>query len=177
MFCALCLVCPGSAVSWNRKDCNRQSIKRVQITWSIGLVCAWLLGHKCSFPNSHFLGSVVRNNKRSSGIEGKTSDCLSRNCLYYRYTQGRRQRGGRWCPAPPFEIGAPHFTFVPPVAAYIQYCILKMCPPCCYILATGLVILSCVSAGNCSLNHLNLWLLFFRWFPHGTIAACEKLSD
>jgi len=37
--------------------------------------------------------------------------------------------GGQWCPAPPFEIGSPHFTFGPPVAAYIQYCILKMCPP------------------------------------------------
>jgi len=39
----------------------------------------------------------------------------------------------------------PHFRFGPPVAAHIQYCILKMCPPpsgfwppCCYILATGL---------------------------------------
>jgi len=37
--------------------------------------------------------------------------------------QGRRQRGAQWCPAPPFEIGAPHFTFGPSVAAYIQYCI------------------------------------------------------
>jgi len=44
-----------------------------------------MLGHECSFPNSHFLDSVVRNNKRSSGIDGKTSDCLSRNCLYYRF--------------------------------------------------------------------------------------------
>jgi len=41
-----------------------------------------MLGHECSFPNSHFLVSVVRNNKTSSSIEGKTSDCLSRNCLY-----------------------------------------------------------------------------------------------
>jgi len=37
--------------------------------------------------------------------------------------------GGPVVPGPPFEIGAPHFTFGPPVAAYIQYCILKMCPP------------------------------------------------
>ena len=38
--------------------------------------------------------------------------------------------GGQWCPAPPlFEICTPHFTFGPPVAAYIQYCILKMCNP------------------------------------------------
>jgi len=43
--------------------------------------------------------------------------------------QGRRQRGGQWCPAHPFEICAPHFTFGPLVAAYIQYSILKMWPP------------------------------------------------
>ena len=39
--------------------------------------------------------------------------------------------GGPVVPGPPFEICAPHFTFAPPVAAYIQYCILKMWPPCC----------------------------------------------
>ena len=50
------------------------------------------------------------------------SDCLSRNCLYYRY-------------------------------------------------------LVFVSASNRSLNRLNLWLLFFRWFPHGKSAACKKLPD
>jgi len=43
--------------------------------------------------------------------------------------QGRRQREGQWCPAPPFEIGAPHFTFGPLVATCIQYCIFKMWPP------------------------------------------------
>ena len=37
--------------------------------------------------------------------------------------------GDKWCPAPPFEIGAPHLTFSLPVAAYIQYCILKMWSP------------------------------------------------
>jgi len=26
-----------------------------------------------------------------------------------RYQQGHRQRGGQWCPAPPFEIGVPPF--------------------------------------------------------------------
>jgi len=35
--------------------------------------------------------------------------------------QVRRQQGGQRMP--------PHFTFGPPVAAYIQYCIFKMCPP------------------------------------------------
>jgi len=37
--------------------------------------------------------------------------------------------GGQWCPAPPYEIGAPHFTFGPPVAAYIRHCILKCSRP------------------------------------------------
>jgi len=36
VFCALCMVCPGSADSWNRQGCNRQSMQRVEDTWSIG---------------------------------------------------------------------------------------------------------------------------------------------
>ena len=36
VFCALCMVCPGSAFSWNSQDCNRESMQRVQNTWSIG---------------------------------------------------------------------------------------------------------------------------------------------
>jgi len=32
VFCALCMVCPGSAVSWNRHGCNRQSMQQVQNT-------------------------------------------------------------------------------------------------------------------------------------------------
>jgi len=36
VFYALCMVCPGSAVSWNRQDCIRQSMQRVQNAWSIG---------------------------------------------------------------------------------------------------------------------------------------------
>ena len=44
-----------------------------------------MLGHKCSFPNRPFRDSVRKKYKRSSGIDGKTSNCLSRNCLYYRY--------------------------------------------------------------------------------------------
>jgi len=35
------------------------------------------------------------------------------------------------------------------------------------------VILRFLYASNCSLNRLNLWLLF-RWFPHGKTAACKK---
>jgi len=39
VFCVLCMVCPGRTVSWNRQECNRQSMQRVQYTWSIGLDC------------------------------------------------------------------------------------------------------------------------------------------
>jgi len=123
VFCALCMVCARSAVSWNRQDRNWQSMQRVQNTsvnwhWSV---------FKCSdtnvvFQTAIFLILVVRNNKRSSGIDGKTSDCLSRNCLYHCYLE-------------------------------LRFCF------------------------NCSLHRLNLWLLFFRWFPHGKSAACKKLPD
>jgi len=34
------------------------------------------------FQTAIILILVVRNNKKPSGIDGKTSDCLSRNCLY-----------------------------------------------------------------------------------------------
>jgi len=49
---------------------------------------------KCSdtnvvFQTAIFLIPVVRNNKTSSGINGKASDCLSRNCSCYRYLELR----------------------------------------------------------------------------------------
>jgi len=45
---------------------------------------------KCSDTNAVFQTGVflilfVRKNKRFSGLDGKTSNCLSRNCLYERY--------------------------------------------------------------------------------------------
>jgi len=30
VFCALCMICRGSAFSWNRQDCNRQSMQQVK---------------------------------------------------------------------------------------------------------------------------------------------------
>jgi len=42
-----------------------------------------MLRHKFSFPNSHFLDSGRKKKQKVSDIDGKTSDCLSRNCLYY----------------------------------------------------------------------------------------------
>jgi len=61
----------------------------------------------------------VRNNKRSSGMEGKTSDCLSRICLYYCYPDLR------FCKELFSESSEPVFVF-------------------------------------------------FRWFPHGSSAACKN---
>ena len=37
--------------------------------------------------------------------------------------------GGSGARLPHLKSVPPHFTFGPPVAAYIQYCILRMCPP------------------------------------------------
>ena len=37
--------------------------------------------------------------------------------------QGRRQRGGSGARPPHLKSVSPHFTFGPPVAAYIQHCI------------------------------------------------------
>ena len=48
---------------------------------------------------------------------------------FYRPSAGPSPTGGQLFPAPPFEHCAPHFTFGPLGAAYIQYSILKMCPP------------------------------------------------
>ena len=59
----------------------------------------------------------------------KTFFCLKRKQQFIKFQgeQGRRQQEGRWCPVP-------HFMFAPPVAAYNQYCILKMSPPCYFCL-------------------------------------------
>jgi len=45
---------------------------------------------------------------------------------------GSSPAGGQWCPAPHLKSVPPHSTFGPPVAAYIQYCILKMWSPFCF---------------------------------------------
>jgi len=120
VFCALCMVCLGSAVSWSSQDCNRQSRQRVANTWSTraGL---WMLGHKCSFLDSG------------------------------RKKQQKVLRHWPQKPALPFQ---------------------KL-----FILPLSWVILNYVSASKSSLNRVNLWLLFFCWFPHGKRAAWKKLRD
>ena len=42
---------------------------------------------------------------------------------------GPSPAGGSGARSPHLKSMLPHFTFGPPVATYIQYCILKMCPP------------------------------------------------
>jgi len=89
VFCALCMVCPGSALSWNRQDCNKQNMQQVKhfVSWD------WS-GFKFSDTNvvlqtTSFLILVVRNNKSTSDIHNKTSDCLSKNSLHYHYLELR----------------------------------------------------------------------------------------
>jgi len=90
VFCVLSMVCPGTAVSWNRQDCNRQkhatSAKHlVNWDWSVFKPS----DTSVVFKRVIFLILVVKNNKTSSGIDGKTSNCLSRISLHYRYLELR----------------------------------------------------------------------------------------
>jgi len=120
-FCALCMVWPGSTVSLNRQGCNRQSMQRVQNTWSIRTGLCLNARTQIEFskqPFSWFWSLEI--------------------------TKG------------PQTLAAKSTTAFPEIV-YIT------------------VILSYVSASNCSLNRLNLWLLFFRRFTHGNSAACEQL--
>ena len=57
------------------------------VSWDLSVYnCS---GTNVVFQTAILLILVARNNKRSSGIDGKTSDCLSRTCLYYRYLKLR----------------------------------------------------------------------------------------
>jgi len=70
VFCALCMVCPGRAVSWNCPDCNRQSMQGMPNIWSI--VTAWsvlkCLDTNVVFQTDIFLLLVLRNNKTPQEI-------------------------------------------------------------------------------------------------------------
>ena len=104
------------------------------------LRCNWIISQKPIEPIAlRSQGTNKRLEERGRGLIASKS----RNWAVW--NQGRPQRGRQWCPAPPFEICDPHFTFGLLVAAYIQYSIFKMWhpllvfgPPCCYIPATGL---------------------------------------
>jgi len=84
--------------------------------------------------------------------------------------------GGPVVPGPHMKSVPHHFTFGTPVAAYIQYCILKMWPPflvlappsgfwppCCQILAKGLLPVFAESYRLLRVNQAkNLWLFVFE---------------
>ena len=65
VLCALCIVCLGRAVSWNRQDCNKQRMQRMQKTWSTGTGLCQNFEHESSFPNRRLLTAVVKHNKTS----------------------------------------------------------------------------------------------------------------
>jgi len=85
-FCALAWFAREALLAGIAKTAIGKVCNQCKTRGQLGSVCVQMLGHKCSFPNSHFFILVVRKRK-SSGIDGKTSDCLSRNCLYYRYLE------------------------------------------------------------------------------------------
>ena len=70
---------PGQISSWNRQDCNRQSMQRVQNTGWLDLDCVKILGQVSTvvFQTDVFLIPS------SSDIDRKTSNYFSRICLGY----------------------------------------------------------------------------------------------
>ena len=92
---------------------------------------------------SHDVLIFVSACSRHIGVVHHTHPVRGESHIQHNANQSRRQ----WCPAPYLKSVPPHFTFGPPVAAYIQYCISKIWPhllffghPCCKILATGLML-------------------------------------
>jgi len=76
VFCALCMVylaalLAGIVKTATDKACNEWKCSDTNVV----------------FQRAIFLILVVRNGKRFSGIDGKTSDCPSRNFLYYCYLE------------------------------------------------------------------------------------------
>jgi len=58
-------------------------MQRVQNTGRLGLTVSKYLDTNLIFQTNIFLISVVINNKRSSGSNGKTSDCFSKIRSFY----------------------------------------------------------------------------------------------
>jgi len=48
--------------------------------------------------------------------------------IYSHFEAGPSPAGGSGARRPHLKSVPPHFMFGPPIAAYIQYCNLKMCP-------------------------------------------------
>jgi len=74
VFCALCMVYLAALLAGIVKNATDKACNECKC-----------LDTNVLFQRTIILILVVRNDKRSSGIDGKTSDCPSRKCLYYRY--------------------------------------------------------------------------------------------
>ena len=114
-------------------------------------VCQWNMELRVSFWSTSFdaASNIYRRTKQknrfalrllaSSSVRNKvqaytllfsaigvSSVCRARKSweqIYFGvFCAGPSPAGRPVVSSPPFEIGAPHFTFGPPVAAYIQYC-------------------------------------------------------
>jgi len=87
LFCALVWFAQAALLAGIVKTATGKVCNECKTLGQLGRVCV-----KCSptndvFQTAIFFILVVRNNKRSSGFDGKTSDGLSRICLYYRYLE------------------------------------------------------------------------------------------
>ena len=75
------MVCLGSAVNWNRQDCNRQSMQRVQNTWSTGTGLSKYSDTNLIFQLDVVLILDIINSKRFSGMNAKLVTTCSRICV------------------------------------------------------------------------------------------------
>ena len=82
-----------------------------------------------AIPNSPQQKHSVPGRKKDVAEKHKATRQVYSYRMENHTNPGPSPAGEAVVPGSPFEIGAPHFTFGPPVAAYIQYCILKMWPP------------------------------------------------
>jgi len=93
VFCALCMVYLAALLAGIVKTATDKARSECKCSDT-----------KVVFQRAIFLILVVRNDTRSSGIDGKTSDCPSRNCLY----SGAQPWGGN---LPPENFKTLHSNF------------------------------------------------------------------
>ena len=89
LFCALYMVYLGALLAGIAKTATGKAWYERKTLGQLGLVCVWMIGHKCSFQNSHFLDSGCKNLQTVLRHWRQTSDYLSRNWMYYRYLELR----------------------------------------------------------------------------------------
>ena len=172
VFCALCMICQGSAVSCNRQDCNRQSMQQVvnQTRSQIGT-----LGGAKSFLIDAQIFWTMSN---TFFQEGKNFFCAPSPQLHacanhlvnwdwwvFKCSDTKCSFLNSHC----HDAGCKKQQKVVKHSRQYQ----RLAFQYCYVT----VVLSYFSASNCSLNCLNLWLLFFCWFPRVKKVAYKKVPD